>query len=206
MFKQFKNIDTAFQFVRLFALLFMFANVGISLFTIYRATATVQKGQQKVYVLYNGKLMDAISVQRTDSLQVEIRDHVKMFHYYFYSLQPDDAVNKRHLTAALYLADNSARQEYNNLMENGYYSNIISANISQEVPDYDSIQVDVNHTPYQFRYFGKLRIVRTTSILTRLLVTEGYIRMTDISDRNPHGMLIERWKVDDNKDLLLEKR
>jgi conjugative transposon TraK protein len=206
MFKQFKNIDTAFQFVRLFALLFMIANVGISLFTIYRATATVQKGQQKVYVLYNGKLMDALAVQRTDSLQVEIRDHVKMFHYYFYSLQPDDAVNKRHLTAALYLADNSARQEYNNLTESGYYSNIISANISQEVPEYDSIQVDVNRNPYVFRYYGKLRIIRATSILTRSLVTEGYIRMTDISDNNPHGMLIERWKVDDNKDLLLEKR
>lgn len=206
MFKQFRNIDTAFQFVRLFAIIFMFANVAICVFTVYRTTVAVEKGQQKIYILYNGKLMDALAVQRSDSLQVEIRDHVKMFHYYFYSLQPDDAVNKRHLTAALYLADNSARQEYSNLTESGYYSNIISANVSQEVPDYDSIQVDVSHAPYAFHYFGKLRIVRTTSVLTRSLVTEGYIRMTDVSDHNPHGMLIERWKVDDNKDLQLEKR
>ncbi|HVU97743.1 MAG TPA: conjugative transposon protein TraK [Puia sp.] len=206
MFKQFKNIDTAFQFVRLFAIIFLVCNVIICLYTVYRTTATVQKGQQKIYVLYNGKLMDAIATQRSDSLQVEIRDHVKMFHFYFYSLQPDEAVNKRHVTAALYLADNSARQEYNNLSENGYYTNIISANVSQEVLDYDSIQVDINHVPYSFRYFGKLRIIRATSVLTRSLITEGYVRMTDISDHNPHGMLIERWKVDDNKDLTLEKR
>lgn len=206
MFKQFKNIDTAFQFVRSFAILFLIGTVIICLFTVYRTTATLQKGQQKIYVLYNGKLMDAQAIQRTDSLKVEIRDHVKMFHYYFYSLQPDDAVNKRHLTAALYLADNSARQEYNNLMENGYYSNIISANVSQEVLDYDSVQVDINRIPYFFRYYGKIRIIRATSILTRSLVSEGYIRLTDISDYNPHGFLIERWKIDDNKDLSLEKR
>jgi len=206
MFQQFKNIDTAFQFIRIFALLFMLGNVMVCLFTVYRTSVTVQKGQQKIYVLLNGKLMDAVGIERSDSLEVEIRDHVKMFHYYFYSLQPDDAVNKRHVTAALYLADNSAKQEYNNLAENGYYSNIISANISQEVEDYDSIQVDVNRVPYAFRYFGKIRITRATSILTRSLITEGIIRITDISDHNPHGMLIERWKVDENKDLELEKR
>jgi len=206
MFRQFKNIDTAFQFVRTFSLLFLLANVIICVFLIYKTNVTLQKGQQKIYVLYNGKLMDAQAIQRTDSFQVEIRDHVKMFHYYFYSLQPDEAVNKRHLTAALYLADNSARQEFNNLTESGYYTGIISANVSQQVLDYDSIQVDINRTPYFFRYYGKLRITRATTVVTRSLITEGTIRVTDISDHNPHGLLIERWKIDENRDLTLEKR
>jgi len=208
MFQQFKNIDTAFRFVRLFCALFLLGTVVICLFLINRTTAAIQKGQQRIYVLSNGKLLDAIGVERSDSMAVEVRDHVKTFHYHFYTLQPDDAANKRHVTAALYLADNAARQEYNNLLESGYYNNLISANINQEVPDYDSIQVDLNRTPYYFRYFGKLRIIRTTSILTRSLVTEGYIRLMPgaISDHNPHGMLIERWKVVENKDLTLEKR
>src|SRR6185437_7854962 len=127
MFRQFKNIDTAFQFIRLFAILFLVANLIICVYTTYRTTTTLQKGQQKIYVLYNGKLLDAQAIERSDSLAVEIRDHVKMFHWYFYSLEPDEEVNKRHLTAALYLADISAKQEYNNLLESGYYSNIISA-------------------------------------------------------------------------------
>ena len=206
MFQQFKNIDTAFRFIRLFAIAFLLANVSICIYMVYRTTQALKLGQQKVYVLYNGKLMDAIATERTDSLAVEIRDHVKMFHYYFYSLQPDDEVNKRHLTAALYLADNSAAQAYRDLMEKGYYANIISGNVSQDVLDYDSIQVNINHSPYYFKYFGKLRIIRTTSVLTRSLITEGYIRQTDISDRNPHGFLIENWRVLDNQDLSLEKR
>jgi len=153
--------------------------------------------------------MQADAIERQDSLAVEVRDHVKMFHFYFYSLQPFDDVNSRHLNAALNLSDSSAYQEYKNLQERGYYSQIISANISQDVLDYDSIQVDISQRPYHFRYYGKLRMSRSTSILTRSIITEGYIRdlgKMGISDKNPHGLLIEHFKVDDNRDLSLEKR
>jgi len=48
--------------------------------------------------------------------------------------------------------------------------------------------------------------VRPTTIATRSLISEGYIRVTDVSDNNPHGFLIERWNVIENKDLTIEKR
>jgi hypothetical protein len=92
-------------------------------------------------------------------------------------------------------------------MESGYYLRIVSNNINQEVEDYDSIYVDISHTPYYFRYYGKLQLTRPTTIATRSLITEGYVRMLNsVSDKNPHGMLIERWKVIDNRDLTFEKR
>jgi conjugative transposon TraK protein len=207
MFRQLKNIDTAFRHVRLFSLLFLTGTVIVCCYSIYRTSTVMTKSRQTVYLLLNGKLMDAFAIDRSDSLAVEIRDHVKMFHYYFYSLEPDEQVIKRHVTAALYLADNSAKQAYDNLTETGYYSGIISGNISQEVPDPDSILVTTTgRTPY-FRYYGKLRIVRETSILTRSLVTEGTIRVLNaVSDKNPHGFLIENWKVLENKDLSVELR
>jgi conjugative transposon TraK protein len=206
MFRQFRNIDTAFQFIRLFSIVFLIANVVICLYTVRRSTSIMQKGQEKIYVLYNSKLLDAVSIERKDSLAVEIRDHVKMFHYYFYTLQPDEEVNHRHIASAMYLADSSAYSEYKNLEESGYYSKVISANISQEVLDYDSISVDISRIPYHFIYYGKIRLSRATSILTRSIVTEGYIRNSGISDKNPHGFLIEHWKVDDNRNLSLEKK
>lgn len=207
MFQQFKNIDTAFQFIRIFSVVFLLGTIIICVYTVHRCTAVLQKGQQRIYVLYNGKLVQAEAIERRDSLAIEIRDHVKMFHYYFYSLQPDEAVNSRHLAAAMYLADSSAFQEYKNLQESGYYSRIISGNISEEVLDYDSITVDISHVPYYFKYYGKLRMARPTSILTRSIITEGWIRLLNaVSDKNPHGMLIESWKILDNRDLTLEKR
>jgi len=207
MFQQFKNIDTAFRFVRFFALILIIAATAISMYTVHRSTAALQQGQQRIYILYNGKLLDAVAVNRRDSLAVEIRDHVKMFHYYFYSLAPNEQVNTRNLTAAMYLADSTAFMEYRNLQEKGYYSEIIAGNITQEVLPYDSIQVDVSRAPYHFRYYGKLQDARPTSVLTKSIVTEGYVRITDdISDKNPHGFQIQDWKIIDSRDLKLEKK
>jgi len=207
MFQQLKNIDTAFRHVRVFSLLFLIGAVTICCYTIYRTSVALERNRHEIYLLVNGKLVNAIATDRRDSLSVEIRDHVKMFHFYFYSLEPDEQIIKRHLTAALYLADNSAKQQYDNLTENGYYSNIISGNISQQVLDPDSVVVNTTQPPYYFRYYGKLRIVRETSILTRSLISEGAVRvLSAVSDKNPHGFLIENWKVLENKDLSVELR
>jgi hypothetical protein len=83
---------------------------------------------------------------------------------------------------------------------------MISANTSQQVEEPDSISVNINQSPWYFRYYGKLKIVRPTTIATRSLISEGYLRETDVSDNNPHGFLIERWNVIENKDLTIEKR
>jgi hypothetical protein len=37
-------------------------------------------------------------------------------------------------------------------------------------------------------------------------VTEGWLRNTSRSDNNPHGFLIERWAILDNRDLKVEGR
>jgi conjugative transposon TraK protein len=109
------------------------------------------------------------------------------------------------VTKALYLADESAKRIYDDLKESGYYSGIISGNISQTI-SIDSITVDINNYPYQFKCFAKQKIIRTTSILERSLITEGTLRSVSRSDNNPHGFLIEHWNTIENKDLKVENR
>jgi hypothetical protein len=72
--------------------------------------------------------------------------------------------------------------------------------------DADSIAVDVSNYPYYFKYYGKQRITRTTAIVVRSLITEGYLRSVGRSDNNSHGFLIERWAVLENKDISSVKR
>jgi conjugative transposon TraK protein len=206
MFQQFKNIDSAFKHIRLFSIAFLLANCLICLYAIYKTSQELKVIQGKVYVIANGKLMEALAGDRRETLPVEIRDHVKMFHYYFFSLEPDDQVIKAHLTKALYLADGSAKAEYDDLNETGYYTGIQSGNISQQVEEPDSVLVNIDQQPYYFRYVGKLKIIRATTITIRSLITEGYIRNTTASDNNPHGFLIERWKILDNQDINIQKR
>lgn len=205
MISQLKNIDTAFSHVRMFTLAVIVASVTASCYAIYRSFAFVEQAQERIYILSSGKALEAWSAERKDNIPVEARDHVRMFHYHFFTLHPDEKVIQYNITRALYLADASAKLVYDNLRENRYYSNIISGNISQEI-QIDSVRVEVADYPFYFRCYAKQRLIRATSIVTRSLVTEGYMRNVSRSDNNPHGFLIERWTTLENKDIKTENR
>lgn len=205
IFRKAKNIDTAFRQVRLFSLSFLSLCFLLMLYVLYKAYQQTSQAQERIYILANGKALEAYGADRKDNIPVEARDHVKMFHHYFFTMDPDDKVIQANITHALYLADGSAKQQYDNLKENGYYTNLISGNISQEVTA-DSIRINTESYPYYFLYQGSQRIIRPTSIVTRSLVTEGYLRNVSRSDNNPHGFLIERWKTIDNHDIKTEQR
>lgn len=199
MFTQFKNIDTAFQHIRRFSLFLIIACTLISAFAIYKGFAIATAAQQRVYILANGKVLEAASGERKDNIAVELRDHIKMFHHYFFTLDPDEKVIQANISSALNLADESAKRAYDNLKEKSYFNNLISANISQEVV-VDSTALDLDGYPYRFRCYATQKLIRATSTLTRKLVTAGTVRNVSRSDNNPHGFLIQRWETLDNHD------
>ncbi len=200
-----KNIDTAFRSIRSFTIIVVIGCVSLCGFTLYKSLKLVAEMQSKVYILANGKALEAYASDRKENIPVEARDHVKMFHQYFFTLDPDDKVIQANITKALYLADASAKREYDNLKENGYYANIIAGNISQEIK-IDSVLVNINADPYYFRCYATQNIIPTTSTVSRSLITEGYLRNVSRSDNNPHGFLIEHWTTIENRDLKIENR
>jgi conjugative transposon TraK protein len=205
MFQQLKNIDTAFKHIKAFSIILIMACAITCAFTVYKSYQFVSNAQQRIYILANGKALEAFSAERKDNIPVEARDHVRMFHYFFFDLDPDEKVITSNITRALYLADNSAEKMYNDLKEQGYYADLIAGNISQQIT-IDSIRVDVNQYPYYFHCYAKEKMIRTTSIVTRSLITEGYLRNVSRSDNNPHGFLIEKWNTIENNDLKTENR
>ena len=200
MFRQTKNIDTAFRQMRLFTFVIIIGCCFITAYGLYIANKSITESAKRIYILANGKALEAFAADRKDNIPVEAKDHIKMFHQYFFTLDPDDKVIQSNIAKALYLADGSAKEQYDNLKENSYYSNIISGNISQEV-EADSINVDINQYPFYFRFYGKEKIIRPVSIVIRSLITEGFLRNVSRSDNNPHGFLIEKWKTLENKDI-----
>ena len=205
MFEKMKNIDSAFRQMKLFSIVFTICCALLTLFVIIKSYRLVEASSGRIYILANGKALEAYSAERKDNIPVEARDHVKMFHFYFFTLDPDDKVIEANINRALYLADRSSKSQYDNLRENGYYSDLISGNISQHI-EMDSVVVSTENYPYSFRYYAKQRIVRPTSITIRSLVTEGSLRNVARSDNNPHGFLIEKWKTIENKDLSVQNR
>lgn len=205
MFQKMKNIDSAFKLIRSFSLLFLLGSVAVCIVVTYKAYEMVQESQERIYILANGKALEAYSADRKDNVPVEARDHVKMFHHHFFTLDPDEKVVQQNLSRAMYLADASAKRAYDNLKEAGYYTSLISGNISQAVKA-DTIQVNIDSYPYYFRYVGKQTIVRPSAVVTRSLVTEGYLRNVSRSDNNAHGFLIEKWRTIENRDLTTQSR
>ncbi len=200
MFKKMKNIDTAFRHVRGFTMLVIVGCVVICCFTLYKSYSLVAEMQSKIYILANGKALEAYASERKDNIPVEARDHVKVFHRLFFTLDPDDKAIQATITKALYLADGSAKRVYDDLKENGYYAGLISGNVNQTI-SVDSVAIDINEYPYRFRCYATQNIVRPTSITTRSLITEGSLRNVSRSDNNSHGFLIERWNIIENSDL-----
>ena len=205
MFQQLKNIDTSFKHVKTFSIIMVIVCMLISGFSLVKSYQAIENSQSRIYILANGKVLEAFADNRKDNIEVEAKDHIKSFHHHFFSLDPDDKVIQSNVSKALYLADQSAKSQYDNLKENGYYSNLMSANMSQEI-SVDSIQLDINQYPYFFRCYAMQKLIRATSITNRKLLTEGYLRSVSRSDNNPHGFLIERWKTISNRDTTLQSQ
>jgi len=205
MFKKAQNIDTAFRGIKNFAIVFVAVYTICGALVMYSCLDMVKTMQGKIYVLVNGKALEAFAADRKDNIPVEARDHIRTFHQYFFSLSPDEKFNQAGIRRALYLADESAKQAYDNLRESNYYSNVVSGNVSQTIT-VDSILVNTNVTPYSFRFYGKQEITRPTTVTIRSLVTEGQLRNVKRSDNNAHGFLIEKWITLANDDLSTKAR
>src|SRR5690606_4236391 len=148
-----KNIDTAFRHIRGFTLVVVIGCVVMCCFALYKSFSLVSEMQSKVYILANGKALEAYASDRKDNIPVEARDHVKTFHKLFFTLDPDDKAITANITKALYMADASAKRAYDDLKENGYYAGLISGNVNQTIT-VDSVAIDINEYPYQFRCYA----------------------------------------------------
>lgn len=201
MFTQFKNIDTAFKHIKAFSIVLILANLITICFVLFWNNRIIDKASNRIYILYNGKVLEAIASDKKTNLPVELRDHIKTFHQYFFTLNPDDKAIRGTVNKALYLADESAKKQYDNLKESGYYNSLIAANIVKEV-QMDSIKLNINQYPYQFTFYGTEKLVRSSSTIYRQLITQGLIYdLKTQTDENPHGFLIRQWEILENKDM-----
>jgi conjugative transposon TraK protein len=205
MFPKTRNIETAFQHVRFFTIVVVVGSLLLSGFIAWQSYTVTLRAQSTIYVLNSGKALEASAADRKENIPVEARDHIRAFHQFFFTLDPDERQITATVTRALYLADGSAKRLYDNLKESGYYAGVISGNISQEVT-VDSIALDMRSYPFYFRCYAREKIVRPTSLVTRALLTEGWLRNISRSDNDPHGFLIERWSILDNRDLTVSAR
>ena len=200
-FKSLQNIESSFQRIRLFMLVFCIMCTLLTVFSVWKAFDFAEEQRKKVYVLDQGKsLMLALAQDMSQNRPVEAREHVRRFHELMFTLAPDKAAIESNADRAFQLADRSAYQYYNDLKEKGYYSRLLSSNTSQII-EIDSMQCNLDKHPYSVKTFARQLIVRESNVTERSLVSTCRLRNSVRSDNSPHGFIIEKFKVIENKDI-----
>jgi len=168
--------------------------------TSYFAWKQVAVARKSVYILDANSI--PLLARQTDvsmNREAEYRSVINRFHALFFTLTPDDKFIEYQMKQAMYLVDESGALQYNNLKERGFFNSILSSSAVLTIQT-DSIYLDMAHK--YFRYYGKQKIDRRSSVVIRSLVTEGYLKDLDVrSDNNPNAVLITGWKTLENKDL-----
>lgn len=175
-------------------------------FSVWKAYTFAEAQREKIYVLDEGKsLMLALSQDLEQNRPVEAREHVRRFHELFFTLSPDKSAIEGNIQRAMFLSDRSAYAHYVDLAEQGYYNRIISGNMSQRI-GIDSVRCDFNTYPYEVVTYAKLSIIREKSVTERSLVTRGRLLNSTRSDNNPHGFILEAFRVVENRDIKVYDR
>ena len=198
-----KNIEQKVKLAKLLSILSFTFSFAIVILMMMFLSKQLSESRKSIYIL--DKDIPILAKQTDESVNrpVEYKAHVNVFHSLFFTLTPDNKYIEYQMKKAMYLIDESGIQQYNNLKEKGLFNQILSSSAVLTIQT-DSIFLDV---PSKFfRYYGKQRIERKSSIVVRSLITEGYLKDVPRSQNNPHGVLIERWKTVENKDLKNEAK
>lgn len=200
-FKSLKNIETSFRRIRLMVIVFACLCALLTGYSVWSSYSFAEAQRQKIYILDEGKsLMLALSQDLSQNRPVEAREHVKRFHELFFTLSPDKSAIESNINRALFLVDKSAFKYYQDMQEKGYYNRIVSGNINQVIR-IDSVACNLDSYPYKTTLYARQMIIRASNVTERSLVTRCDLRNSVRSDNNPHGFIMERFEIMENRDL-----
>ena len=201
-----RDIEKSFRRQSLLTIVAVGGALVFALVVGLSALSYAEKQRQKIYVLDQGKsLLLALQTDAILSKDVEIRDHVTRFHELMFTLSPQKQTIQENLDRAFNLADRSAFEYSQDLAEKGYYARLVSANISQQMI-VDSVKFVSNSYPYQVRTYARQYVVRESTVSQYSFVSTCQLINAGRSDVNPHGLIIEKFKVIKNDLIETRKR
>lgn len=201
-----RDIEKSFKGLSRLAVVSVVMSLAFATVVGVAALVYAEKQREKIYVLDQGKsLLLALQTDAVMSKEIEVKDHVTRFHELMFTLSPQKQTIQENLDRAFNLADRSAYEYSQDLDEKGYYSRLVSANISQQMM-VDSVVFQGNGYPYQVRTYARQYVVRESNISAYSFVSECQLINSSRSDVNPHGLLIEKFKVTENNLIETRKR
>ena len=203
--KYFDTIETSFRKLKFITVASIASGVVIALGAVYISGQQMLSNNDNIYVIDRGSAVMAARSGQDAYRDLEVKDHIERFHELMFNLSPNSESIKRNLDRALTMSDKSAYDYWSDLSERGFYSRIVSANISQEIV-IDSVKIDMSSYPYQAKTYAKVFMLRESNITAYDF--ESNCRLVDVerSQSNPHGLMIEKFRVSKNENLGTRQR
>ena len=203
--KYFDTIETSFRKLKFITVASIASGVIIALGAVYISGQQMLSNNDNIYVIDRGSAVMAARSVQDAYRDLEVKDHIERFHELMFNLSPNSESIKRNLDRALVMSDKSAYDYWSDLSERGFYSRIVSANISQEIV-IDSVKVDMSSYPYQAKTYAKVFMLRESNITAYDF--ESSCRLVDVerSPSNPHGLMIEKFRVSKNENMGTRQR
>lgn len=158
-----------------------------------------------IYVLDHGSASSASIGDEDSQRELEVQDHVSRFHELLLNLSPSSDVIKTNIDRALTMSDRSVYNYWQDLSEQGFYQRLVTANISQQFV-IDSLVTDMSTYPYRAETYGKMYLMRETNVTAYDIRTSCRVVDVERSKGNPHGLMIEQFKVESNEKIGTRKR
>ena len=203
--KYFSNIESRYRVMARMCFVALGCSAVVAVSSIAIATWYAGQKDRQIYILDDGKSLIALQSDDVVNKELEVQDHVTRFHELFFSMSPNSESIKENLDKALNLSDQSVWQYSQDLAEKGYYSRLISANISQQMM-VDSVAVNTSSYPYQVTTYARQYVVRESKITVYAFESQCRVIDTKRSSSNPHGMIIEQFKVTRNDEIETRRR
>lgn len=203
--KYFDTIETSFRKLKFITVASIASGVVIALGAVYISGQQMLSNNDNIYVIDRGSAVMAARSGQDAYRDLEVKDHIERFHELMFNLSPNSESIKRNLDRALVMSDKSAYDYWSDLSERGFYSRIVSANISQEIV-IDSVKVDMSSYPYQAKTYAQVFMLRESNITAYDF--ESSCRLVDVerSPSNPHGLMIEKFRVSKNENMGTRQR
>ena len=185
LIKYFDTIESGFRRMKFLTLSAVALAVAVPSVSIALSYSFVNRRTGSVYVVTGGeaslaRLSDGESVR-----DLEVRDHVSRFHELMFNLAGYDY--------------------YQMLSETDFYARLIAANASQQIA-IDSMAVNMGVYPYEAEVTGKLYVMRQSSITAYDFESRCSLVNIERSESNPHGLMIEKFRVVRNRQLGTRQR
>ncbi|WP_378188144.1 VirB8/TrbF family protein [Aquimarina sp. W85] len=197
--KSLKDIPANFALARRALLFCLIMSITISIGSLIWAYITTNNIKNSAFVLTKdgqAALLQTIPIGAIDDYRKpEIINHVKMFHKAFWEI--DQFNYKRKIDKALYLSGRSGKQLFKTLEANGHFAKISTQNLTQKI-EIDSIKVNDQVTPYQAKFYGKLKVLRTDQKSESINDIRAKFVLYNVArtNKNPHGLLIENYHLE----------